>query len=51
MDMFEKASIEKPLKGLNTDTILPSSGFIQASLSKVGGLSRTSKDYPTVFKD
>ena len=27
------------------------SGFIQASLSKIQGLSRTSKDYPIVFKD
>ena len=29
----------------------PYSGFIQASLSKIQGLSRTSQDYPTVFKD
>ena len=26
-------------------------GFIQASLSKIQGLLRTSKDYLTVFKD
>ena len=26
-------------------------GFIQASLSKFKDFSRTSKDYPTVFKD
>ena len=29
----------------------PITGFIQASLSKIQGLLRTSKDYPTVFKD
>ena len=27
-----------------------SPGFIQASMSKIQGLFRTSKDYPTVFK-
>ena len=29
----------------------PASGFILASMSKIQGLSRTSKDLTTVFKD